>query len=271
MKNLQFEYSTRLQFDAPVSGHSFTLRCLPASDDRQIINEPECVILPGNAQLWNSRDSFGNLLLCGLIKEPHDHFSFRVLGTASVRSHYKLSGTASPIYDAPSPLTVPGEKIQEFHRRWKTGNAPTHNKPDILDKALSLCGLLCQCMTYERGKTQVNTTAEEALILGAGVCQDYVHIFLSLCRLEGIRCRYVSGLAFHTGETHAWAEINDGECWYGIDPTNNCLIHGPYIKLCHGRDYADCPIERGIYTGFTASTQTVTSHIQDLQNTQYPQ
>jgi len=258
---LHFTYRTELHFDAQVEDHQFTLRCLPASDDRQLVNEPEVLIEPAGAVVWHSRDSFGNLLLCGRILQPHTEFAFTVTGTANVQSSYRLPVNLSPVWSAPSPLTQPGEAIRELYRRWRTGNAPTSGGSDLIDRALSMADLICKQMTYQRGHTGVNTTAEEALSLGYGVCQDYVHIFLALCRLEGIPCRYVSGLAYHTGETHAWAEICDGEAVYGIDPTNNCLLHGSCIKLCHGRDYTDCPIERGIYLGCTASTQTVTSKL----------
>lgn len=261
MKKLHFTYRTELKLDAPVEAHHFTLRCLPASDDRQLVSEPEVLIEPSEAVIWHSRDSFGNLLLCGRIPQPHTLFSFTVNGSANVQGYYRLAGNLSPVWIAPSQLTQPGDNLRELYRRWRTGNAPTSGGSDLVDKALSLTELICQRMTYQRGNTGVSTTAEEALTLGTGVCQDYVHIFLALCRLAGIPCRYVSGLAYHTGETHAWAEICDGSAWYGIDPTNNCLLHGACIKLCHGRDYADCPIERGIYLGYANSTQTVTSKI----------
>ena len=98
----------------------------------------------------------------------------------------------------------------------------------------------------------------------SGVCQDYAHILLSLLRIEKIPCRYVSGLAFETGETHAWVEVFDGGHWTGIDPTQNRLIGDHYIKLCHGRDYSDCPIERGIYIGNAQSVQTVLSRMTEI-------
>lgn len=101
-------------------------------------------------------------------------------------------------------------------------------------------------------------------LFGYPVCQDYVHIFLSLLRLNHIRCRYVAGLAFSCGETHAWVEIYDGKSWIGMDPTHNCLIGDQYIKLCHGRDFADCPIERGIYRGNVSSTQEIISCVESL-------
>ncbi len=258
MKRLRFEYSAELTFSQNVSEHCFTLRCLPVSDGRQLIREPVYEIFPQNGRIWTSRDSFGNTLLCGRISEPHDVFSFRVSGKAEIINTRDISGFPAAVYGYSSPLTKPGEVIRKFYSE----NTPASNSQ--IDRAMELCNALYAAMKYEKGKTDVHTTAEEALEQGAGVCQDYAHIFLALCRLDGIRCRYVSGLAFESGETHAWTEVGSGSCWYGVDPANNRFIGENYIKICHGRDYSDCPIERGIYLGNSSGVQTVTSSVAEF-------
>ncbi|MCI7767851.1 MAG: transglutaminase family protein [Oscillospiraceae bacterium] len=255
MKRLRFEFETKLEFSCGVSEHSFTLRCIPLSDGRQTIAEPKCVILPQTGSVWRSRDSFGNTLVCGRMEKPHNEFSFRVEGEAQTENSCEAAGTAQPFYAAYSPLTAAGEKISAFYEE----NRPKDG--DIRMRAEALTEAVYRLMTYQSGVTGVNTTAEDALSLGSGVCQDYAHILLSLLRRDGIPCRYVSGLAFEWGQTHAWVEINDGSRWIGIDPTHNRYIGGGYIKLCHGRDYYDCPIERGIYIGNADSLQTVSSRI----------
>lgn len=257
MKRLKFEYSARLDFSGNISEHCFTLRCLPFSDGRQLIREPRWEISPAG-NIWFSRDSFGNTLLCGRISEPHNSFSFGVSGEAEIINACDIPGTSTPVYGYESPLTKAGARIREFY----ADNTPVADS--TLKRALELSKSLYSIMTYEKGVTRVDTTAEEAFLLGKGVCQDYAHIFLALCRLNGIRCRYVSGLAFDNGETHAWTEISDGSKWYGIDPANNKLIGEHYIKLCHGRDYSDCPIERGVYLGNSGSVQTISSSVTEI-------
>lgn len=255
MKRLRFEFETKLEFSCGATDHSFTLRCIPISDGRQTIAEPKCVILPRLGNIWRSRDSLGNTLICGRMEESHSGLSFKVEGEARTENTCESAGTAQPFYRAYSPLTAAGDKIISFYKE----NRPSGS--DIRSRAESLSEAVFSLMNYQSGITGVNTTAEEALSLGSGVCQDYAHILLSLLRTDGIPCRYVSGLAFECGQTHAWVEINDGSRWIGIDPTHNRYIGGGYIKLCHGRDYSDCPIERGIYIGNADSLQTVSSRI----------
>ena len=252
MKRLRFEYSARLEFAESVSEHCFTLRCLPVSDGRQLIREPQYEIFPlENSKIWLSRDSFGNTLLCGRIPDPHNIFSFHVSGKAEIINTRDISGFPAAIYGYSSPLAKPGDFIRKFYSE----NTPTAELP--IDRAMELCNALYNSMKYEKGVTNVHTAAED-------VCQDYAHIFLALCRLDGIRCRYVSGLAFESGETHAWTEVGSGSRWYGVDPANNRFIGENYIKLCHGRDYSDCPIECGIYLGNSSGVQTVTSSVAEF-------
>src|SRR4029077_4417299 len=64
-----------------------------------------------------------------------------------------------------------------------------------------------QSMTYQYGVTGVRTTAAQALALGSGVCQDYAHVMLAVCRACGLPSRYVSGHLLGQGGTHAWVEV----------------------------------------------------------------
>lgn len=258
MKRLRFEYETKLEFSCSVTGHSFTLRCIPFSDGRQEIAEPLYRIFPESGNIWRSRDSFGNMLVCGRMNEPHKEFSFMVSGEAQIVNSCEAPGEAAAFYGFHTPLTFPGEKILSFYEKNKPSAA------DRLTRAEQLSESLYNSMTYLRGVTGTGTTAEQAMGMQSGVCQDYAHILLSLLRLDGIRCRYVSGLAFEYGETHAWVEVHDGVRWTGIDPTHDRLIGDRYIKLCHGRDYSDCPIERGIYLGNADSVQTVSSQVTQI-------
>lgn len=112
MKRLRFEYETKLEFSYSVTEHSFTLRCIPFSDGRQVIAEPLCQIFPESGSIWRSRDSFGNILICGRMNEPHKEFSFKVSGEAQTANSCGGSGTAAAFYGFHTPLTFPGEKIR---------------------------------------------------------------------------------------------------------------------------------------------------------------
>ena len=119
-------------------------------------------------------------------------------------------------------------------------------------------------MCYQPGLTQSQTTAAEALALGQGVCQDYAHILLALCRAAHIPARYVIVFMEGEGATHAWVEVYDREVWWGIDPTNNRQIEFGYIKLSHGRDAEDCPVNRGVFTGTATQTAEIRVIVEEI-------
>ena len=76
------------------------------------------------------------------------------------------------------------------------------------------------------GEAGAEPTAEQAVNIGFGVCQDHTHIFISVARLLGFPARYVSGHLFSSeaksiSASHAWAEaFVDSIGWIGFDISN---------------------------------------------------
>ncbi len=130
---------------------------------------------------------------------------------------------------------------------------------------------------YHKEATTVTTTVDESIRLRAGVCQDYAHVLVALCRLNGIPARYVSGYLFSGQEgavlgaeaSHAWCEGYFGSLgWIGYDPTNDTLIDDRFAKISVGRDYGDVPPVRGVYKGASRSTMSVNVAMEALASAQ---
>jgi transglutaminase-like putative cysteine protease len=107
---------------------------------------------------------------------------------------------------------------------------------------------------YRWGVTSVTTSAAEAWAAGIGVCQDYAHCMLALCRLCGLPARYVSGHVLGEGGTHAWVEVlvphpQDEESLRAvpIDPTHDRRAGLRYLTVAVGRDYCDVPPTSGTF------------------------
>lgn len=261
MKELTFYYMLRIRFSAPVTNHRFTVRCVPQDNDCQKIRALNVRILPRES-LSYSRDSFGNYCIFGHCNEPHDLFLAEAKGEA-------VTGLREAQYGGPEHLagrfryqtdyTRPGKNLAEFFRdfTFREGSAN-------LEKARLMMKALYECFSYVPGATDFETTAEEAFSLGKGVCQDYAHILLSLCRMAGIPARYVVGMLLGEGASHAWVEIYDSEYWYALDPTNPGTAEEDHIKISSGRDYADCVINQGIMAGQARQTQEVEVRVEPL-------
>jgi transglutaminase-like putative cysteine protease len=125
------------------------------------------------------------------------------------------------------------------------------------DYAMGIMHKLYKDFKYVKGVTDINTTAEQALELKSGVCQDYSHIMIALLRMSGIPARYVVGMMMGEGFSHAWVEaLIDGE-WIGFDPTNDKNVDDTYIKISNGRDYQDCIVNRGVFYGCVTQNQNI--------------
>ncbi len=83
--------------------------------------------------------------------------------------------------------------MQELITQTGTGEDP-------LAAVLLLCDLIPDRFEYRKGATYVDSKLVEVLDGGAGVCQDFVHLAISVLRHHGIAARYVSGYLFTTGE-----------------------------------------------------------------------
>lgn len=132
---------------------------------------------------------------------------------------------------------------------------PVYSKEkQVFGFLLELNNFIFELLTYSPQSTDINTLIEEVLELKKGVCQDYAHLFIAICRLNKIPARYVSGYlnqgADFNGisQLHAWAEALIPDLgWVGFDSTNNLLADHHYIKIAHGTDYNDCSPIIGVF------------------------
>ncbi|MDO5537201.1 MAG: transglutaminase family protein [Desulfovibrionaceae bacterium] len=256
MQRFSFLFSTRIRFTDPVSAHSFLLRCLPCNMSSQKVVDAKLTV--DGADLHHGTDAFGNRISWGLISESHNSFSFTAEGVVDVRP-YRVCAAPSPMYGSCTALTSCTRAMREF-ALFGAGRGGD------LERAVSLSKALHGLMKYQAGATSVCTTAAEAFGAGVGVCQDYAHILIAMCREVGIEARYVTGYMHGEGATHAWVEIFSRAegVWYGLDPTNNCSIGLGYIKVAHGRDADDCPVSRGVMSGVTSQNSEISVKVRPV-------
>jgi transglutaminase-like putative cysteine protease len=112
---------------------------------------------------------------------------------------------------------------------------------------------------YDNSTTNVNSTVDDILTSGGGVCQDFAHLSIGLLRLAGIPARYVSGYLAPDPRraanspppelaSHAWIEaLLPGSGWTGFDPTHRTRTMIRHIRVAVGRDYNDLPPVSGVY------------------------
>lgn len=247
--------------------------------------EQHLIILPphryGNQRLLDHRltvtnstvetvyraDSFGNteIVLSVPYVEKSIDFEAWILIERHAEQHPLRFARPSSInqrFLQPSRLTRPDDALREVARILQASGQQG------LALAQHINEWVYRTIHYTHDATDIYTTAAEALALKQGVCQDYAHIMLALCRLCDIPARYISGHLLGEGGTHAWVEVlvpnqdqPDTLLAVPLDPTHGRSADMGYLTIAVGCDYFDvAPTSgtfRAAYSGHLSAHKTV--------------
>ena len=262
---MKFEINHRTVFiyASPVHDSFNEARLQPFNNELQTVDSFLLKVLPA-ARLQHHYDFYSNTVHRFEITEPHS--------TLTIESQLRVT-TKLPAWpaktDSPFPLARIGEAVreprlfdflQESHYVelspdvWRLAVDATVGVTDTWQAALAILQFIYTHFKYESHSTNVRTHMREVLQERRGVCQDFAHVMIGLCRALRIPALYVSGyLATEVASaTHAWVEILiPGHGWIGLDPTHNRPVDDTYVKIAVGRDYADVPPVAGNYKGTT--------------------
>jgi transglutaminase-like putative cysteine protease len=256
---LSIVHETKYRYATPANYTIQYLRLSPQSTAQQKVLNWH-LDLPGPARPFV--DGFGNSAHVLVIDKPHQEIRIRARGEVDVQDEPYLgapdTGLHSPeLFMRSTELTAQDDALIRFTERFRSETAS-----DPAAAIESLMSAVREKVDYKAGVTQVATPAAKAFALGAGVCQDHAHVFVSCCRRLNIPARYVSGYlapknmtvdsdgSVHGLASHAWAEAwIDGVGWQGYDVANSVHAQGRHVRVAVGLDYLDaCPV-RGFHRG----------------------
>jgi len=145
------------------------------------------------------------------------------------------------------------------------------------EQVLAMGRALRERFEYQKDVTRYDSTTEDFLKLGRGVCQDFAHLMLGWLRLSDIPCRYVSGYLHvdrkkrEPSQSHAWVEFHAASAgWIAFDPTHGRPVDERYVVVGHGRHYDDVPPNKGIYRGPARETLTAEVYTRAVADTVIP-
>ncbi len=104
----------------------------------------------------------------------------------------------------------------------------------------TICDWIHAQVEYQYGTSDASTSAIDTAASRVGVCRDFAHLGIALCRILTIPARMVVGYLYELDpmDLHAWFEVFVGDRWYTFDATQ-ANPRGNRIAIAYGRDAVD--------------------------------
>jgi transglutaminase-like putative cysteine protease len=231
----------------------YLLRVHPSRRDDLVA--PESVIVSGGLTPEEYIDSFGNH--CGRVNVPLGMPTVRIANEALIRDSGQLDEVDR---DAPQrdPTELPLSTLQfllpsrycEVDSEllpfaWQQFGAVAPGWPRVA----AICEFVHQHLTFDYQRARPTRTALDAFRERVGVCRDFTHLAVTLCRCMNIPARYTTGYLGDIGvpaapypmDFSAWFEVFLGDRWFTFDARHNERRIGR-IVMARGRDAGDVPI-----------------------------
>lgn len=264
---LKISHLTKYHYDAPVQYSLQQIRLMPQSRQGQQEVVHWHTTIEGGVKELEFEDQHKNRVMLVSVKDGQTELSIHCEGeivTTDTHGIVGENGGFAPLwlFKRPTEITQPGPHIAKLVKA--LGDA----FDDDIQRMHALSRIISETVAYETGKTHSETTAEEALGHGHGVCQDHAHIFITAARLMGYPARYVSGYLMMDDRTdqeasHAWAEAHlAGIGWVGFDVSNDISPDERYVRIATGLDYKEAAPVSGLRYGDSDESMIVSLQVQ---------
>ncbi|HIK16052.1 MAG TPA: transglutaminase family protein [Leptolyngbyaceae cyanobacterium M33_DOE_097] len=237
---MRLEAGCQIQYEASASTPViFMLR--PRSGYGQWVVREEYLLQP-SVSVVEFTDTYGNL--CQRLVVPPG--TFEVQFTAQVETADEID--VEPEAEYVSVENLPDGVLQfllpsRYCQSDQLGGLATDIVGEIIpgyQQVEAIRAWIQSHIEYQYGTSDSSTTAMDTASSRVGVCRDFAHLGMSLCRSLNIPARMVVGYLYQLEpmDLHAWFEAYVGDRWYTFDATQK-EPRGNRIVLAYGRDAAD--------------------------------
>ena len=175
---------------------------------------------------------------------PPGHLSIRYLATVDLEApEVNVDAPETPLAQLPGEVLqyVLASKYCEADLLFAQACQEFGALPGGYRRVQAICQWIRDNIAYRVGSSSPLTTARDVLANGAGVCRDFSHLAIALCRALNIPARFVTGYARYSDpppDFHAVFEAYLGDRWYLFDPTLLSPLD-EIVRIGTGRDAAD--------------------------------
>ncbi len=265
-KRLLISHETHYRFDRPVTYALQRLKLRPKDNAGQSVIDWNLDIDGGQIQSA-CEDAHLNHVALVSVDSGRTEVTIKCSGTVETQNGDGIIGKHRghiPLWCflKPTRLTTAGKAVAKMLGNFRI------DATNELGGLHALSDIIRETLPYEDGHTNANSSAEQALGLGKGVCQDHAHIFIAAARSLGIPARYVSGYLLMEGVTeqsasHAWAEAHiEPLGWVGFDISNGYSPDQRYVRVATGFDYSDAAPITGLSFGAHDESMVVSLRVE---------
>lgn len=238
----QIHVGCRIQYTVN-SPSTFLLNISAVQNEHQLITNESIDVLPFHSVEECAVGKLGNRLL-RMTASPCE-LSIQYLATVALHAEEVDSAGIGEVAYENLPAEVLAylnpSRYCESDKLYRFAGEEFGDLVPGYSRVTAICNWTCQHLSYTPGSTGPTTTACDVLLQRTGVCRDYAHVAISLCRAMGIPARYVSGYAVNLQppDFHGFFEAYLAGRWFLFDATRLAPVGG-LVRISTGRDAADC-------------------------------
>lgn len=243
---VRLSFNIELAYDIGPGPGDFVFNIHAAETARQfIVNEQVSLSQPVSARMFYEAPHGNRYMRVRAQKGP---FAVRYAATVDIDHHRQRPETISETPVARLPANVlrylypsrycESDKLLQFAGQQFGGIRQGYSR------AQAICEWVTKHVAFTSGASDFTTSATDTFRQKAGVCRDFAHLMIALCRAVNIPARFASGIdygadpALGPTDFHAYVEVFLNGRWYLFDPSGTAIPMG-FVRFGTGRDAAD--------------------------------
>ena len=243
---IRLQLAIRLDYEVFAPGCDFVFNIHAAHTARQHVLDEALTLNQTLASRVDTEPASGNRYL--RLSAPPGPLSVAYRATLDLAHHTAPPAAIAEVPVAQLPASVLGYiypsrycqsdrlhqfAMREFGQRWQG-----------YSRLQGIRDWVLRHVTFTSNTSNSNTSAVDTLIEQVGVCRDFAHLMIALCRAVSIPARFATATDFGADpalgppDFHAYVEVYLGDRWYIFDPSGTAIPMG-LVRFGTGRDAAD--------------------------------
>jgi transglutaminase-like putative cysteine protease len=244
-------FSTQLEYEVLDAGCDFIFNIQAAYTPRQRVIEESLGLTPAlTARYYTDDQTQSRFIALHALQGP---LSIRYSAVVDLAHFEAAPGELFEI----SPQSLPGRVLPYLYpsRYCQSDRLLAFASQQFgslmmgYSRAQAICDWVKANVRFQGNTSNSNTSALDTLVERVGVCRDFAHLMIALCRAVNLPARMVSGMDYGADpvlgppDFHAYVEVYLADTsgagrWYLFDPSGTAIPMG-FVRFCTGRDAAD--------------------------------